>query len=39
MNPARARPEAFEPTRDAAALAASILGPLALYVLTMPQAR
>ena len=37
MNRARARPEAFEPTRDAAALAASILGPLALYVLTMPR--
>ena len=37
MNRAHARNEAFEPARDVAALAASIVAPLVLYVLTMPR--
>ena len=37
MNRAHARNEAFEPLRDVAAMVASIVGPLVLYVLTMPR--
>ncbi len=37
MNRAHAMNEAFEPARDVAALAASVVAPLVLYVLTMPR--
>ncbi len=37
MNRAHARNEAFKPARDGAALVASIVAPLVLYVLTMPR--
>ena len=37
MNRVHARTETFEPLRDVAAMVASIVGPLVLYVLTMPR--
>ena len=37
MNRVHAQIEAFKPLREAIALAASVVGPLVLYVLTMPR--